>query len=93
MAASVAFPLLVGGALAALVARVAGRDVAPALLVPAALLVVVGAVAAAALAAHAVWRRRWGWAAGLIVLWPVALPLYLRVLAAEDRDASGETKM
>lgn len=73
----VGFPVFVVGALATLVARIAGVGVPGAALVLAGLVLFAGALVAAALAAVALARRRWVWAAALVVAWPVTVPLYL----------------
>lgn len=41
------------------------------------LALIVALLAAAACAAHAFLRRRWGWGVALLVAWPLAVPVYL----------------
>jgi hypothetical protein len=85
----IVFAALVAASVAGWLLRLAGRDVSVFVLAPAATFLVVGAVAAAGLAAFALLRRKWVWAAALVLAWPVALPLFLRALRRE-RSAEPE---
>ncbi len=89
-AAGLAFPALVAAAVAGLVARATGIDVPTAAVVLAALWLVAGVVGAAGLAALAVVRREWLWAAAMIVVWPLALPLYVGRLTRARRSDEPE---
>ena len=68
---------LVAAAPGAIVARLSGSEVPLMALIPAAVWLFVAIFLAAALAAHAVLRRRWLWGVGLVVAWPVTVPIYL----------------
>lgn len=81
---TVAFPAVVLGSVAALVARAAGARIGLPLVVLAALVVAVGALLAAGMATHAILRRRWGWAAGILVAWPVVVPFYVGELGGSE---------
>ncbi|HEX9824455.1 MAG TPA: hypothetical protein VGB51_08715 [Actinomycetota bacterium] len=71
---------LVAASAAAVILQASGRDVGVFPLVVAGLVIALGVLMAAATAAHAFIRRRWGWAVALLLVWPVAVPLYLRAI-------------
>lgn len=87
--AGLALPILALGAATLLVLRAAGVGIGTPWLVLAGLVLVVGALAAAALAATAFVRREPWWGALLLVAWPVTLPLYVASL----RRRSGEPQV
>lgn len=74
---AVLFTLGVALSVWAVVERLAGGRLSTAVLVLAGVYLIAGAMVAAGLAALAFTRRDWGWGAGLLVAWPVLVPLYL----------------
>ena len=89
-AALVAFPVAVLGAAGVLVAAAAGERVGLPWLVLSGLALATGAVAGAGLAAVAFARRDPWWGVGLVLAWPVAVPLYLRILLRRRRSVDAE---
>ena len=89
-AAAVAFPVAVLGAAGVLVAAAAGTRVGVPWLVLSGLALVSGAVSGAGLAAVAFARRDPWWGIGLVLAWPVAVPLYLRILRRRRRSVDPE---
>ncbi|HEX6262901.1 MAG TPA: hypothetical protein VF097_08660 [Actinomycetota bacterium] len=89
-AAVAAFPVLVLGAAALIVAGLAGSGLSWVVVAPAAIVLLLGAVTGAALAALAFSRREPWWGLALLVAWPVAVPLYA---AALRRRRSGEAEV
>lgn len=77
IAGAVLFTLGVALSVWAVVERLAGVRVSPVLLGLAGVYLIAGALLAAGLAALAFTRRDWGWGAGLLVAWPILVPLYL----------------
>lgn len=89
-AAAVGFPILVLGAVSALVVRAAGVVVGLPWLILAALVLLVGAVTGAGLATVAFLRRDPWWGIGLLLAWPVVVPLYVGALRERRRSAEPE---
>ena len=79
---------LVAASAAAVILEASGRDVGVFPLVVAGLVIALGVLMAAATAAHAFIRRRWGWAVALLLVWPVAVPLYLRTIYRAELGTS-----
>jgi hypothetical protein len=77
---TVVFPALVIASVAAIVARTAGTRIWLPVVIMAGLVVALALILAAALATHAILRRRWAWAVGILVAWPVVVPFYLGAL-------------
>ena len=89
-AAVVAFPLAVLGAAGVLVAAAAGARVGLPWVVLAGLALAAGAVTGAGLASVAFARRDAWWGIGLVLAWPVAVPLYLRILRRRRRSVDAQ---
>ena len=83
----VGFVALVAASITAVVVQASGTDIGIFPLVVAGLVLVLGALLAAATAAHAFIRHRWGWGAALIVMWPVSIPFYLRNVYRASAEA------
>ena len=85
--AGAAFTLIVAGAAVVVVAALAGFGMSWVVVAPAALVLLLGAVTGAALAALAFSRRQPWWGAALVLAWPVAVPLYLAALRRRSPEA------
>ena len=76
-ATAIAFLPVVVAATSAFVVRLTGHHVPLAVLLAAGAALVAAVAVAAACATVAVIRRRWGWAAALLLAWPLSVPVYL----------------
>lgn len=79
-AAAAAFPVIVLGSAALLVAALAGAGVSWLVVAPAAMVLLMAALTGAGFAALAFSRRELWWGLALVVAWPVTVPLYLAAL-------------
>lgn len=84
------FPVVVGGSLLLVVLPLTGGSPPLVAIAISGLFLALAAVAAAALAAVALTRREWIWAAALILLWPVVLPAYVGRLLGLRRSGEAD---
>lgn len=82
-----AFPLIMLGAGAIVVAAIAGAGIGWFVVVPAVIVLLLGALTGAALAAVAFRRGELWWGLALLVTWPVAVPIYTARLRRPSREA------
>lgn len=79
-ATAVAFPVIVLGAAALVVGALAGWGIGWIVAAPAAVVLLLGAVTGAGMAALAFSRREPWWGLALLVGWPITVPLYVAAL-------------
>lgn len=85
--ATAAFPVVVLGAGAVVVAAIAGAGIGWFVVVPAVMILLLGALTGAALAAVAFRRGELAWGLALLVTWPVSVPVYVARLRRRSSES------